>query len=422
LKRNGEPMQPIEDIEALKKRDQDFQKLCQKLAYQPGSLWRIAWQYLENWGVRITKNNAPAIEELSEQSYYGEWKRGTDESIDAINRATCNAELPITNDELNDNVGFMSLRVIQAIAEYKKRVVIGDIGAGKGGTTIAIMDYLDMAIETGEIKVEDAAKCHFYLIEPSRKSIVHAVEAIEAHGLNKKYQVDYTIVKQMQGKHFGMLPQGPMFDIVASNAAFHHMAFPTYVHQIREKLADDGVLVVGDWYTAFWKYPAFVAELLERLGLDGENLERFMEMFCVSRGEAYYREKELEPAQIESNHQMMKYEEEIAKEFRSIPEESRLFFLEGHETLDDRLIKLAEADMEVDINELRTKHKAFARLGSNIKDVHPGSDFATVIAVGKIPGQGVDKTPEKIRKMAQGILSPTGGTIASYKRMAMMPL
>ncbi len=386
----------VPELEALERR---FQEICSELVYRPGSLFRLASQYLPAWGIGAAPGNEEYIETRSCSSYYDEWKRGTKESNDAIKRAGDNARLPYSNPDLNLELGMMAAEIIHAMAAHKDRIVVADMGAGAGDTTAAVLDFLDMADGDGSV----VSKCHFYLLEPSLSRLAEAKKVLESHSVNSKAQVAFTLVASNHRTHMPMLADGA-FDMVVTNAVCHHMSFPTYLHQIREKLAGDGVLVMGDWYTPMWKHPAFVLELLRELGMSREGMERFEFLFGIKKGDMRRLEGELEPYQRESIRMMIEFEVHIATEFRRVPEESRLFFLEAHETLEDRLAKMAEAGFETDLDELRARHRDFARTDRTIMNLFPKSDFATVVAGAKVAGHSPAADKAALKSRIKGAL------------------
>lgn len=384
----------VEEIERL---NLVFQQICSELVYPPGSLFRITAQHFPNWGIEVNEGNRSWLERSSVESYYEEWRRGSKESNEAIEAATAKANLPHGNENLNDKLGDLAVGLLQDLSESRERIYICDVGAGAGGTTKAILDYLDIRAEADSRWIDVIRKCHFYLIEPSHERLGTARKNLETHPINRKAKADYTLVTSNHSNHFPIMGRG-CIDMLVSSAVFHHMTFPTYLRQIRERLADDGVMVMGDWYTVIWKHPAFIFQMLQKLGMSDRNLERFMVQFRLSKGGIYALEKELEAYHLESNSMMVDYEVKIAEEFQRIPKESRLYFLEAHESLEDRLVKVAEAGFESDLRELKAKHGAFVRADRTIKNLFPGSDFATVIAAAKIPGHTPSKDPAEIRK------------------------
>lgn len=368
----------IPELEAF---DQRLQEICAGLIYQPGSVFRLALQYFENWGIGLDPGNAGFIEERSVKSYYEEWERGTKDSNEAIRRATQNAKLPYNNPDLNLELGMMAAEIIYSMRDMKDRFTIADVGAGAGDTTVALLDFLDMADMSGKL----LERCHFYLIEPSIDRLVDAKRMLKNHGISSKGKMKLTLVASDHDAHLPIVSQGA-FDMIVTNAVCHHMTFPTYLRQMHDALASEGVLVMGDWYTTIWSHPAMVLELARELGLGRDEAERFEYMFQIKRGDIRDIEARLEPYQRESNRKMVDYEVQIAREFSKIPPESRLFFLEGHESLEDRLIKISEAGFETDLDELKKRHEGFAKTTRSILNLFPKSDFASVVACARLGG------------------------------------
>ncbi len=383
----------LDDLHALEQR---FQELCESLVYKPGSIFRIANQYLANWGIGADEENRAFIDRSSTHSYFQEWRRGTKESNDAIHRAVNGANLPYSNPDLNLEIGLMATEIIRDLAKTRDRIVIADVGAGAGDTTVALLDFLDMADVDGSL----VSRCHFYLLEPSITRLVVAQEVLQSHAINSKRPVDFTLVSSNHKTHLPMVSDG-VFDVVITNAVCHHMTFPDYIGDFQAKLADDGVLVMGDWFTVIWSQPAFVLELMRQLGMSAREQQKFEYVFGVKKGDRTALENELAAYQRESNRMMMDFELSIANEFRKIPEESRLFFLEAHESLEDRVHKLECAGFETDIDELRAKHRAFLRVEGSIKNLFPNSDFASVVAAAKIPGHSPKRDRDSIRRRVE---------------------
>ena len=375
------PAAQRETIPDLEQLERDFQRICSKLVYPPGSIFRIASQYLPNWGIKVTPENAPFIEARADANNYEEWKRGNKASNTAIERATQNAQLPYGNTDLNYDVGILSAELMMRLAETRDTIRILDLGAGTGDTTTTVLMFLEMLEGCGDA----LRKSHFYLLEPSIDRLGDAKKAIEDHSINSIGPVDFTLVASSQRAHFPFIAPGT-FDLVYSSAVFHHLTSTAFLKELNGIMAQDGVLVLGDWYTAIWEHPVFVADLVQRLGMETESLREFLALFDISKKGMRDIEGALEPHHKLSNKMMMDFEMAIAKEFQLIPPQSRLFFLEGHETLQDRMVRLAQNGFETDLDELRDKHRAFASHKQNIQNLFPGSDFATAVAAAKIPG------------------------------------
>lgn len=399
-------MKLISSLNELEELDRRFNEICANLQYQPGSIFRIASQYLKHWGIDITPENEEWIKDSSEQSYYLEWKRGSEDSLKAIENAAEAAHLVLGNNTLNEWVAGVAINILIEKTRRKGNIVVCDIGAGAGDTTIAILDALAAKFTDQGDARDIAQKCHFYLLEPSWERLQIARTAIERHPLNAGDRIQRTIVESYDKCHLPMTMDGN-FDMVYANAVFHHMSFPDYLGRIHGKLAEDGVLVMGDWHTTIWKYPSFVVPLLKSLGIENERLDEFKSRFNIGEGDAEQREKQLDDHQIRANRKMIDFEMALGEEFRKIPEKSRLFFLEAHESLPDRVKKIKDSDFITDIDELKKKHTDFVQTQQTVNRIYAGGEFASVIAAAKISGYVPErkKTPDagiKIRKAFGG--------------------
>lgn len=392
-------MELVKTIPELENLDKALTEICADLGYFPGSLFRIAWQYLANWGVGVTEENRPWIENRSNQSYYEEWLRSTDESIDAIKEATKKAGLEKGNPDLNSGVGRLALDILLSMDDSERDFRICDIGAGEGETTKAMLDFMTLS----EDGLKLAKRCHFTLLDPSRENLYKADRMVDSHIINKDNTIRYRTIRD--NHTFLEELKDKTYDMIISNAVFHHMSFPTYLYQIEESLAEDGVVVIGDWYTTIWKHPVFVAEILKKLGISDENLYRFEYGFGIGKGDAHLIERELEPHQVEANRQMIDYEVAIGREFQGVAPVQRLFFLEAHESLEDRLHNIKETDLVTDIAELKEKHKGFVKIDASVRRLYPNSDIAAVIAAAKIPGKKQDKSDKRVKVRRRSTLT-----------------
>lgn len=379
-------MEMVSSIAQLENLDKWFRELCGGLDYQPGSIFRIAGQYLGNWGITVTDENREWIEETSLQSYKQEWRGAGPSTLEAIRVAGTRAGLSLGNEELNEILAEMAVEVLISMNDGQRKFLIGDVGAGTGDTSMAILDDLSKTAEGRDIM----RRCHFYLLEPAFGEMMKAKAAIEGFRIGAEgeleMEIGHTMVNQTMETHFPMLPRGPMFDLIVSNAVFHHMTFPTYLRRIYEKLADDGVAVMGDWHTTIWQYPAFVVPILVDLGMEGPRLEEFKTRFCIREQDREQYEKALRKDQAAANKAMYEFERFLGEEFQGLEPKERLLFLEAHESLEDRLGKMRESGFCVDMDELREKHNGFVRMKRNIKELYPQSEMACVVAAGKIQG------------------------------------
>lgn len=375
----------LSNIDELKKLDADLQKICENIDYKPGSIFRIASQYMANWGITITDENRDWIIKQARSSYIEEWQRGTSDSNEAIELAVNDAELSMGNLKLNVALAESIAEILPYIVKKNGSAIVCDIGAGAGDTTIAILD---------ELERRDEEKCvnntHFYLIEPSIRRIMVAKKSIEEHPYGKSVG-NITLVESDDYNHLPIIKDS-IFNIVYSNAVFHHMGFSDHFNILNKKIANDGALIIGDWYTTIWKYPSFLVPILRGLGLEHDRLEFFKARFSIRDQDERRFLKNLTAEQLEANEGMIKFELAIRERFRDIPPHSRLFFLEAHESLDDRRNKLTNAGFEIDLEMMR-KHEYYACLKKAVRKTYPSKkspgehgEFASVITARKING------------------------------------
>jgi SAM-dependent methyltransferase len=372
----------IASIRQLEELNSWFQSLCDGLEYKPGSIFRIASQHLSNWGIEVTDENRPWIENQSRESYTEEWAGATGRTLEAISLASSRAGLTMGNRDLNELLADMAVNILLDMDDGNRKFVIGDIGSGTGETSIAILDRFNRS-ESGIALLK---RCHFYMLEPAFIELARAKKAVRNFRIENdgEFEVAHTIVNQSMETHLTMLPPGPMFDMVVSNAVFHHMSFPTYLEQIHEKLADDGVTIIGDWHTTIWQHPAFVMPILESLKMDAEKIGEFRRRFAISDDTKEELEGKLRDHQVRANNDMVGYALFLADEFGRLTPKERLCFLEAHESLGDRLGKMEERGMCVDMEELREKHRGFISIGDNKRKLYPRNEVACVVAGGKM--------------------------------------
>lgn len=391
---------PVKAIDDLKGLDNLVHDICEGIRHPIGSIFRVPWQYLRNWGVEVDTDNAHQIEKLSIESYQKEWERSINETYAAIKAATIGAGFRKDNRDLNDAVGSLAMNAVWGMmdADPTREFKIADIGAGEGETTIAVLDYMRLGIEQGRINPEILERCKFELIEPSPDALFNpgkegeggAYQRLRGHPIRKHGKLNFTLIGNETHEFLAEMTSGN-FDMVLSSAVFHHMTFPTYLDLVEDGLKDDGVLVIGDWYTRIWQYPVFVADVLQALNMDPGRLREFKQLFSIKEGDLELRLRELNESderELTTYKLMIDFVVKIGNEFlrNNIPPESRLFFLEGHEGFEDRLGKIKDAGFEHEMRELREKHAGFVHMFSNRVDLEPDKKCARAFAAAKIPG------------------------------------
>jgi len=393
----------VKELEAL---DNAFSAITRGLAIESGTLFRIAYQYLANWGVKVTKDNKEMMEDRVEKINKREWKYGKQLDI-MVHRAVARAGLAKDNYDLNTMLADMAAPILDDMDDGKRVFRIADLGAGEGDTSIALLDKLQNVLGR-ERSFDLANRMDLYLFEPSPDRLSAAYKNIENMPLQPRHLEHGSTIS----RSFGSI-KPISFDIVISSAALHHLPLPDYIHQMREKLVEDGVIVIGDWYHTFCAHPAYTVRLMKNIGADDHRIEEFRKLFGVSDDENWDIENFLKAngfsdSQKSNNEVALLYLTMLADEMKKRREakieererkkavgmdewkeddekQPRFFFLEALESFSERKKKIEGENFETSINELQAKKiRGFRNLSANIRTAYPGNDITTVIAAAKI--------------------------------------
>ena len=391
-------MLPLTSISDLEKIEAKLNLVTEKLNMGAGSIFRIACQYLPAWGIGVTDENRRWIERRSIKSYCEEWRRGGDDYHKAINIAIRKANLQYAHDEINGMLAEIAVNMVRAMFELRKfspddpcRVL--DIGAGSGGTTVAILDRMSEDKQTREM----ARACRFTLIEPSpdqlfsdRNDMISAEQKLGRHPIGLDNE-NYSLLCTDLVSHLPEMAPAS-YDMVVSNAAFHHFSFLTHMQSLYEKLRENGVMVVGDWHNTVFSHPAYVLPILRELKAGEDDINRFRNIFNVMEIETHHDlDNALPLEKRRANEKFLKFvtalAAEMAKTARQPQGKGQYYFLEALESKESRLGKMKDAGFLTDYAELVEKHDAFRiakpALRTNVKKVFPDSEVAYVMAVGK---------------------------------------
>jgi predicted O-methyltransferase YrrM len=357
------------------------------LTMEAGSLFRIAFQHLPNWGVQVTDANREWIKRRSGRSYFNEWESGDEKTNQAIETAT-KSVVPFGNQDLNRFVaaaaaGIMASMLEQGIEFSRRRPFrICDVGTGTGDTVIALLDRLNSDRRMQKL----ASCCTFDLLDTSTQRLEEAERSLRRHVLAPRSDC-YTLVRSDLCRHMSRLKESE-FDMVLSNAVFHHMSFPDYLTHISNSLAEGGVMITGDWFTTLFESPAYAVSVLHELGAKPDKVELFESVFGIDGDKKAEWDARLTFEQRKANEKVLKYIGALAKETKGFEKGSRLYFLEAFESLGDRLEKMEGAGLVTDLDELRANYSGFLKLDRSVRRVFPGMDLACVIAAAKRkPGQ-----------------------------------
>ena len=387
-------MKPASEIDELKQLDRYFKELTDKLAGKCGSIFRIAHQYLANWGMDYLKNKE-WIDAAAKQHYYKEWRKGTDRANEAIELAIGDIKLDMGNISMNNQLAELAVKILFNMYNKGKRTFnIYDVGAGAGDTTIAMLDAMSRFENTRRL----VPHCYFHLVEPSGLRLMKARWAIEGptreerilfgektsfNGPHELYEKMFDIPEYVQNSHLHLYGLEPgSIDMIVSNAAFHHIPFPDHFAVIAEKLKEDGVVVLGDWHFTVFKHPAFFVDIMKSLGADDDMVKDFRRRFRVNEGDEERQRANLTERERKADDIKIQYIPAEARRLTSVGEE--LFFFEAYESIADRAANMGSGGLVTDMEALR-RHPGFKGVANNVNPVFTTHDSAAIIAAANLP-------------------------------------
>jgi len=374
-------MKLISDTNELQGLDDFLTGLSGSLPIEIGSWSRIAHQYLANWGVKVTPKNRDWIKRWAASKFFEEWRNATDKANRAIEMAIHDVEkLVIGNLGLNTELGEMVARILKSMhaGDGNRTFTIYDLGAGDGDTTLAVLNALDLYKETKGI----AGYCNFRLLDPGSARLRTAEAKIAKHPLSKLLASPPVYIVGSSDYFESDVGRGTV-DIFISSAVLHHFPFPDHFQVIREKLAEDGVMVAGDWHNTILSHPAFMVPLLEAIGAKPEVINEFRNRFGIKEGDRKQLEGRLTPRQKACHQPFIDFIKALSVRLQDAGE--KLCILECLESFEDRVKNIEEAGFETRLGVLRKGHPGFRNVEKNKNLVFADSDLAGVVAVGKIP-------------------------------------
>ncbi len=393
----------LEKIRAqLIRMEEALNYLTAPLMVPSGSVFRLAYQYLQTWFNCFNGNVVPIpftpelrqwIDGNAETSYMGEWAESSDDMHIAIARATTQAGLGDGNNELNRALAEIFMKYYKQMRD-KEVVEVCDVGAGTGDTTTAIIREIHQF--ESDLSKREAVKLpriRFNCVEPSPDRLPLFNEKFVFRDTTL---VQYNWYKGTDSDWYSVCREG-RFDFVVSNAVFHHKVFPEHFEDIRRILTESGVLIFGDWYTPIWSHPALLVSLLRDLGICNDGIIEFYSKFNLDEKSYEDKYKEMGEGEKIAYNQMRGFIKALGKEFHRLKEEWRkkrekrqreaeerggeyerketkerepvICFLEGHEERKYREKKLDVCGFKVD----------------EIREIYPVGEFASVIAASKKP-------------------------------------
>ncbi len=362
----------IRDIDKLREFDDKLCQITKDLPIRSGSVFKVPSAAYHRWGIEVTLENREWLKKESVK-YYG---KDIDELLLDPYRENI-VKTPFrawTESRMADEIGWIVRELMRSMDDGQKEFSVCDVGARFGQTTASVVTSLRDSDMDGVLR-----RTKFYLVDRSAPKLEYARRELERYGAicaaKPEHDEDY-LNEQRDGR----------FDIIISLAHFHHKSFPDYFNEINRVLADDGVLVVGDWHSALWDHPINAAKLLERIGAGSQVLDAFREHF----GRELMTpdpDPKLDADEKQALEDHMNCWIEIATNLNKLNRTARprVYFLEAHETSKARKKKMEGAGFVVDLDQIR---KAFpkSKLENIPRKVLRDSDFAVVMAAMKRRG------------------------------------
>ena len=221
-----------------------------------GPACRVYIGYWPDWGISYSSEEGKQrLKEISSNSYKEEYSASTGKrmkNISRVSEGSIKRDLPYALNETNADI--VSDLVIGAGDE----VVIADLGAGNGNTTILTYDFLkDKWKEHGYKEKELRDKVSFILEDPSETLLSEACKRLGKLGLRYR--------KAPGSVHEDVFEPGSV-DIAMSVASLHHYSDPADPHSaVFNSLKPGGYFVDSDWFNSFFRNPLSFRALLENL-------------------------------------------------------------------------------------------------------------------------------------------------------------
>ena len=288
----------------------------------------VAWP---NWGVTWqTEAEFRVLVEHSEAAYREEWDNVCPEGYQDIARAGEAAHLGDANLRLNRGIARVASWFVRSWAD--RPVHILDLGAGAGGTSLALLEVLT-PLERRQIQLT--------LLDPAGFALNAARERLTSHALVDPHALDTVAATDLD--FLGRVGAG-LFDLVISGAAIHHHAcvLPVFERLFRA-IRPGGCLVIGDWHNSMWFYPRRVLSLLTRLKWPAReaDIAAFERAYPLAHSE---ESGALDPLEKRANDQIAEFWKAYVGQRQS---KAEFLLLEGHRPVRWYLEGLAEAGFEV---------------------------------------------------------------------------
>jgi SAM-dependent methyltransferase len=365
----------ISDIDAIMEFDRTFWEISrdlhrqERLPLRTGSLLRVSESAYERWGIMITPENREALRAASERLYLKDAEEQmTRPDMDAFIKTDTRREI---EGRMANLMADLAKTFLAALGERRDKMTVCDIPARDGQLSCAIATELRYHAERLVNMTE------FHLVDRASLKLAAAQNNMRLRGAAHE-------VHCRDDARFIDGAQKEKFDVIVSLSHLHHKSFlADYLRRLHSMLADDGVLIIGDWHSAIWDHPLNARNLLRRIGAD----ERKLDVLCSHFGPelmAPDRNVVLKPEEVQAIQDHFEYWQEVADNVRrsELLSSMRIHFLEAHDTSKARRTKLEEAGFTTSQEDIRAAFPG-VRLEKLPRRIMPSSDFAVVMAAVK---------------------------------------
>lgn len=367
----------LSDIDEITEFDRAFCKISNELGLpvRTGSLLRVSEEAYDKWDIRTTPENREALWRASECSYLTDVKDQMDHpDIDIVLKTERRMDIERGMSRL---MAALTKTFLIALGERRDRLSVCDIPARDGKLSCAIASQIRYKAESFFDRTE------FHLVDCASPKLAVAQESMKlrmpAERIHTYCNDNARFVDEMQNAKF---------DIIVSLSHLHHKSFLTdYLRKLHGMLADDGVLIIGDWHSAIFHHPDNTKRLLRRIGANERKLDELNSHFGPELM-APDRNVKLRPDECAAIEEHFDYWEGVADKVRrsSVLSRMRIHFLEAHDTSKARRMKLDEAGFTTDLDRIRAAFPG-TKLEKLPRKVIPGSDFAVVMVAMKRPAE-----------------------------------
>ncbi len=365
------------DVTEIDLLDRKSWKVTSDLAIHSGSILKVSDLGYPQWGIGLNEDNRDRLKELAAEYYNKDGLQAM-----SVSQFTTTDFRRSHEEWMRNIIASVANRILCILALKKKNAVLNvlDIGAGEGSLTAAIFGKIFHSEASGVLP-----RIRWYLLDRSPEYL-----RIAKQKLNKLYGIRGDSLVDIGSDDENYLrTQNIRFDLVVSISHFHHKSFADWFSLLHERMSDDGFLFIGDWYSPLFHHPYGVYKLLLKLEASDELLAEFSRLFDIDTGREFFSRfnaSEIDASERHMQHWINIYDS-VVKMRRKGLEVPRIFFLEAHETSNQRKQKLQDAGFCVDWEAINKAFKSRhgVSLGSFTSRLIRNSDFARVLAATKMP-------------------------------------